>query len=109
MDQTVRITLRLPSDLHEALTKTAEKNNRSMNGEIVALLQKGMELAPFDLVKQELAQMIAAYKVMHQEERFALADRVKKLGGAEQVAKSSSISLIHDALTLDPEMAIDTP
>lgn len=34
-----RITLRLPDDLHEALTKIAQKENRSLNSQILYALK----------------------------------------------------------------------
>src|SRR5690606_34839340 len=41
-DQTVRVTLRIPADLHEKLTATASKSNRSMNAEIVERLESSL-------------------------------------------------------------------
>ena len=35
----VRVTLRLPADLHAALRQLAERDDRSLNREIVALLR----------------------------------------------------------------------
>lgn len=39
-----RITLRIPVDLHEAITETAEKASRSINAEIIALLRTAQSL-----------------------------------------------------------------
>lgn len=39
MNSEVRITLRFPSELRDSLLSSAEANNRSMNAEIVSLLQ----------------------------------------------------------------------
>lgn len=41
-EQTVRITLRLPTDLHDSLTKAAASDNRSMNAEIISRLQQSL-------------------------------------------------------------------
>jgi len=38
----VRITLRLPADVHEQLTESAEATNRSMNAEIVYRLKQSL-------------------------------------------------------------------
>lgn len=42
-DSTVRITLRIPADLHESLTKAAAKDNRSMNAEIIQRLEATLD------------------------------------------------------------------
>ena len=34
-----RITFRIPADLHQELSESAEKNSRSMNAEIIARLR----------------------------------------------------------------------
>ncbi|RZL96960.1 MAG: Arc family DNA-binding protein [Pedobacter sp.] len=36
----VRLSLRLPADVHAALVKQAEKQSRSVNGQIVHLLRE---------------------------------------------------------------------
>lgn len=40
MDETTRITLRLPSDLHEWLAAEAKSARRSLNSEIVYRLER---------------------------------------------------------------------
>lgn len=40
--ETVRITLRLPKELHEALVNSATAERRSLNGEIVYRLEQTM-------------------------------------------------------------------
>ncbi len=42
MDQEVRITLRLPSDIHARLTTQARAARRSLNSEIVHRLEAGL-------------------------------------------------------------------
>lgn len=42
-DDYIRTALRLPRDLHKEVQDSAEKNNRSMNAEIVARLQSSFE------------------------------------------------------------------
>ncbi|MFF8913699.1 Arc family DNA-binding protein [Streptomyces sp. NPDC015032] len=46
MDETARITLRLPKDLHERLVEEARSGRRSLNSEIVHLLE--VALSPAD-------------------------------------------------------------
>ncbi|GAA2140054.1 Arc family DNA-binding protein [Streptomyces synnematoformans] len=43
MDEEKRVTLRLPAELHEALKSAAEKDRRSINAEIVYLLERSLE------------------------------------------------------------------
>jgi hypothetical protein len=40
-----RLDLRLPDDLHERLVKLAEREERSLHGQIVYLLRRGVEQA----------------------------------------------------------------
>ncbi len=40
MEQEVRLTIRLPADLHRRLTNMAKRDRRSLNGEMVALLEQ---------------------------------------------------------------------
>lgn len=42
MKDFVRFALRLPHDLHEALKEAAERENRSLHGQIVYLLRQGL-------------------------------------------------------------------
>lgn len=39
----IRITLRLPDDVHERLTRQAEKDRRSLNSETVHLIEVGLD------------------------------------------------------------------
>ncbi|MCX4883638.1 MULTISPECIES: Arc family DNA-binding protein [unclassified Streptomyces] len=48
MDDEVRITLRLPADLHAWLATQAKSARRSLNSEIVYRLEAGRDLAPSD-------------------------------------------------------------
>jgi hypothetical protein len=38
----IRITLRLPDDLHAQVTAAAERDRRSLNAEILYLIEKGL-------------------------------------------------------------------
>lgn len=42
--QEVRITIRIPSALHKRIVNAAEEDLRSLNSEIVWLLQRGMAI-----------------------------------------------------------------
>ncbi|MFF4420077.1 Arc family DNA-binding protein [Streptomyces sp. NPDC001549] len=44
----IRITLRLPDDVHERLTSQAEADRRSLNSEIVHLLEVALTAAETD-------------------------------------------------------------
>jgi len=41
-DQTIRFSLRVPRELHDRLTSSANENNASLNAEILRLLEKGL-------------------------------------------------------------------
>ncbi|MBS1077889.1 Arc family DNA-binding protein [Gluconobacter kondonii] len=41
-DQTLRFSLRLPRELHDRLTSSANENNASLNAEMLRLLEKGL-------------------------------------------------------------------
>lgn len=47
-DDYIRTALRLPRDLHKEVQDSAEKNNRSMNAEIVARLEKSFIEEPIE-------------------------------------------------------------
>ena len=40
MENEVRLTIRLPADLHRRLTELARREHRSLNGEMIALLEQ---------------------------------------------------------------------
>ncbi|MEU7488400.1 Arc family DNA-binding protein [Streptomyces sp. NPDC042319] len=48
MDHEVRITLRLPADLHEWLVAQAKRGRRSLNSEIIHRLEAGRGDVPTD-------------------------------------------------------------
>ncbi|MEU6243083.1 Arc family DNA-binding protein [Streptomyces sp. NPDC047024] len=48
MDEEKRITVRLPLELHERLTALAKRDRRSVNGEIVHLLEVALADHPAD-------------------------------------------------------------
>lgn len=48
MDEEKRITLRLPADLHTHLTERAKHDRRSLNSEIVHLLETAIEATSRD-------------------------------------------------------------
>jgi len=43
VDNYVRFTLRLPEELRDELTKIAKQNHRSLNSEVVVMLQNGRD------------------------------------------------------------------
>ena len=45
MDEEVRLTIRLPADLHRRLTELARREHRSLNGEMIALLEQAITQA----------------------------------------------------------------
>lgn len=45
-DRYTRITLRIPKDLHRRVSAQADRKTRSLNAEIVALLEHGMSAVP---------------------------------------------------------------
>ncbi|MEV6033816.1 Arc family DNA-binding protein [Nonomuraea sp. NPDC052116] len=48
MDHEVRITLRLPTDLHKHLTAKARADRRSLNSEILHLIDVGLRASGAD-------------------------------------------------------------
>ncbi|MFE1289192.1 Arc family DNA-binding protein [Streptomyces sp. NPDC058751] len=48
MDEEKRITVRLPSKLHDRLAALAKRDRRSVNGEIVHLLEVALTRQPED-------------------------------------------------------------
>lgn len=59
-DKQIRITLRLPSELHEHLAQEAEAANRSLNGEIVDRLSSTFTGANSLLLPKSLHDAISA-------------------------------------------------
>jgi len=51
-DNYVRFTLRLPEKLRDDLDKIAKMNHRSLNSEIVVMLQSGCDAHDIDKSKQ---------------------------------------------------------
>jgi hypothetical protein len=45
MESETRLTLRLPTDLHDALKELARRESRSVNGQIVYLLREAVSRA----------------------------------------------------------------
>ena len=45
MEHEIRLTIRLPADLHKRLADMARRDRRSLNGEMVALLEQAASLA----------------------------------------------------------------
>jgi hypothetical protein len=43
-DTEVKLTLRLPSDLHEALQRMAKEGDRSVNGQILHLIRQAAKV-----------------------------------------------------------------
>jgi predicted HicB family RNase H-like nuclease len=44
--ETIKITVRLPEDLHEALVRMAAGDDRSLNSLLISLLRKAVESEP---------------------------------------------------------------
>ena len=49
----VSLTLRMPEDLHDALKAHAEKTGRSLNREVMRLIEDGIRAADFVTVARE--------------------------------------------------------
>lgn len=61
----VRITLRLPADLHERITSAASESVNSLNGEIVARLRKAFEIADeWEEMKSTIEDLITELDVL---------------------------------------------
>ena len=43
MDNEKKITIRMPAELHQVVVEISEKDNRSLNGEIITLLQEAID------------------------------------------------------------------
>jgi hypothetical protein len=46
MEAVTRVTLRIPEDLHERIAAQARKDRRSINSEILHLLERGLDDDP---------------------------------------------------------------
>lgn len=62
-DEYIRITTRIPPDVHNALVKLAKKTERSLNGELVARLQIAIALAEEELRPHMAEQVTVQYQV----------------------------------------------
>jgi hypothetical protein len=51
MEQQTKTEVRMPCDAHAWLRAYAQENNRSMNGQIVALLREAMRQHPISRVR----------------------------------------------------------
>lgn len=89
-DDYIRITTRIPPELHSALVELAKKTERSLNGELVARLQIAIALAEEELrppmaeqtkaqyqVSDPLPELIAVIKAMPVEKQRALLELFK--------------------------------
>lgn len=60
-DDYIRITARLPPEVHDALVEMANRTERSLNGELVARLQAALNMAEAG----ERAQFVAKQTTAH--------------------------------------------
>ena len=61
-DDYIRITTRIPPEIHSALVELAKRTERSLNGELVARLQIAIALAEEELHPYKVAQIKAQYQ-----------------------------------------------
>jgi hypothetical protein len=62
-DEYIRITARLPPELHDALVRLSKKTERSLNGELVARLQIAIDQAMEELHPDIVRQTVAQYEI----------------------------------------------
>lgn len=55
----VRITIRIPPELHEAITRQAKTDGTSINQQIVNRLYAGLEMTPAPEAPEDLGRIIA--------------------------------------------------
>ena len=60
-DDYIRITTRIPPEVHDALVELANRTERSLNGELVARLQVAIALAQDELRPHTARQKTASY------------------------------------------------
>mgnify|MGYP001559713847 CR=1 FL=1 len=48
----VRLTIRLPAEIHAAITEAAQWQNRSFNGQLIHILQGIMPAGPMPRIKE---------------------------------------------------------
>lgn len=71
-DDYIRITARIPPEVHDALVELAKKSERSLNGELVARLQIAIAMAEEELPQPQTA-------VRQNEEKYNIEDPVEAL------------------------------
>lgn len=81
-DRYTRITLRIPRDLHAALSKEADKTSKSLNAEIVARLEGSFEASPAD------TQRVQYLEQTNQQLTRALTAMTSHLAALENTARS---------------------
>ena len=72
MSETIHLKLRLPEGLRRVLEKSAAKNERSMNSEIIYLLQQALQFGDLEAVTStavQTAARLAVYEVLDRLEQ----------------------------------------
>lgn len=64
-DDTIRMSLRIPSDLHAELLRAAEYNGRFLNDEVIERIRATPVLEAIAAMARENAEMKAMLKEMH--------------------------------------------
>lgn len=106
-----QMKIRLPADLKDRIEFSAKENNRSMNAEIISMLQGSIEKFDEDVasLSKSLSDMkkanestglydpyerAALFKVLLLEELLLLKRRVSHLGGARAVLEAEKADLV---------------
>ena len=65
LSETVKLNLRFSEELRRKLERAAERNNQSMNLEIVARLEDSFQREELqDIIREEVAKALAAIKAV---------------------------------------------
>lgn len=93
-DDYVRLTARLPPEIHEEITKLADRHARSLNGEIIALLQSA--------ISAEGVEGLAPGPAANDALLAAQQEIVKYVSGAAADVQREHLQLLQEYLRLKP-------
>lgn len=85
-DEAIRVTLRMPADTHARIVESAKASGRSMNAELLHLIEQSFALEREDIT--EALAMTAATEARLNETQAILAEGQKRLARMEAMIDS---------------------
>lgn len=101
-NKVVTLKVRVTPEFREKIVNTAKENNRSMNAEIVARLEKSFEIDLGDLTADELDQFLNKTEKLTQLQNEKIDEQQKTIGELLKSLKKSNdqieqlIEMVHD-------------